>query len=120
MNYYKVLNIDKKSSLKDIKKAYRKLAIFYHPDKGGDENKFKEISEAYEVLSDINKRKKYDNNYPLEYYELYSNPIDLFDQIIRKSDIIFIESRINNNSLYNDFYDEDNIKNSIFLKINKK
>ena len=120
MNYYEILGLKENCSQKDIIKNYKKLALLFHPDRGGNEEIFKNLSQAYEILSDNEKRKKYDNNYPLEYYELYSNPIDLFDQIIRKSDIIFIESRINNNSLYNDFYDEDNIKNSIFLKINKK
>ncbi|NCF75138.1 MAG: molecular chaperone DnaJ [Xanthomonadaceae bacterium] len=61
MNYYKVLGVEKNASQDEIKKAFRKLAHKYHPDKkGGDEKKFKEINEAYQVLSDINKRKQYD------------------------------------------------------------
>lgn len=63
-DYYKILGIDKSSSQEDIKKAYRKLAVKYHPDKNpNDKNaeaRFKEISEAYEVLKDPEKRKKYD------------------------------------------------------------
>ncbi len=59
-DYYKVLGIEKGASKDDIKKAYRKLAHKYHPDKGGDEAKFKEISEAYAVLSDDKKRAEYD------------------------------------------------------------
>lgn len=63
-DYYKSLGVDKKASEADIKKAYRKLAQQYHPDKNkGDasaEEKFKEISEAYEVLKDPEKRAKYD------------------------------------------------------------
>src|SRR6185295_5640536 len=63
-DYYKLLGIDKKASTAEIKKAFRKLAIKYHPDKNpGDkkaEEKFKEINEANEVLSDPEKRKKYD------------------------------------------------------------
>ena len=63
-DYYKVLGVDKKASAEDIKKAYRKLARQYHPDRNpGDakaEERFKEISEAYDVLSDPDKRKKYD------------------------------------------------------------
>jgi curved DNA-binding protein len=63
-DYYKTLGVSKSASQEDIKKAYRKLAIKYHPDKTqGDkakEEKFKEISEAYEVLGDPEKRKKYD------------------------------------------------------------
>src|ERR1700736_1323655 len=63
-DYYKVLGISKSASGDDIKKAFRKLARKYHPDVNpGDkkaEEKFKEINEAYEVLSDPDKRRKYD------------------------------------------------------------
>ena len=63
-DYYKTLGVDKKASQEEIKKAFRKLAVKYHPDKNpGDkkaEEKFKELSEANEVLSDATKRKKYD------------------------------------------------------------
>jgi len=64
MDYYKTLGVDKNASEADIKKAYRKLALKYHPDRNqGDkaaEEKFKKISEAYAVLSDKEKRKQYD------------------------------------------------------------
>jgi molecular chaperone DnaJ len=60
-NYYETLGVDKKASKDDIKKAFRKLAHQYHPDKtGGDSTKFKEASEAYAVLSDDKKRAEYD------------------------------------------------------------
>lgn len=63
-DYYKVLGVDKKASVDQIKKAYRKLALKYHPDKNpGDkkaEEQFKKISEAYAVLSDPEKRNQYD------------------------------------------------------------
>jgi molecular chaperone DnaJ len=62
-DYYKTLGVDRKASQDDIKKAYRKLARRYHPDQNkeaGAEERFKEISEAYDVLSDPEKRKSYD------------------------------------------------------------
>ena len=63
-DYYKILGVTKGASAKDIKKAYRKLAARYHPDKNPDnkeaEEKFKEVNEANEVLSDKEKREKYD------------------------------------------------------------
>ncbi len=60
-DYYQLLGVDRKASKEDIKKAFRKLAHQYHPDKkGGDEAKFKEVSEAYSVLSDDKKRAEYD------------------------------------------------------------
>ena len=64
-DYYEVLGVDKSASADDIKKAYRKLAMKYHPDRNpGDksaEEKFKEVGEAYEVLSDADKRSRYDS-----------------------------------------------------------
>src|SRR4051795_7587656 len=62
-DYYKVLGVDRKASQEDIKKAYRKLARKYHPDANketGAEDRFKQISEAYDTLSDPDKRKRYD------------------------------------------------------------
>jgi molecular chaperone DnaJ len=60
-NYYEVLGVDKSASKDEIKKAFHKLAHKYHPDKkGGDEAKFKEASEAYQILSDDSKRRQYD------------------------------------------------------------
>lgn len=60
MDYYNILGVNKTASEEEIKKAYRKLAMKHHPDRGGDEKKFKEISTAYDVLSDPNKRQMFD------------------------------------------------------------
>jgi len=62
-DYYEILGVSKSASQDEIKKAYRKLALKYHPDKGGtkeDESKFKEINEAYETLKDPAKKESYD------------------------------------------------------------
>ena len=59
-DYYKILGISKGASKEEIKLAFRKLAHQHHPDKGGDEKKFKEINEAYSVLSNDEKRQQYD------------------------------------------------------------
>ncbi|MFH1846823.1 MAG: DnaJ domain-containing protein [Candidatus Omnitrophota bacterium] len=64
-DYYSILGVKEDASIGDIKKAYRKLAVKYHPDKNPGDNKaeerFKEISEAYYALGDAGRRKKYDN-----------------------------------------------------------
>jgi molecular chaperone DnaJ len=60
-NYYEILGVTENATQDEIKKSYRNLSKIHHPDKGGDENKFKEISEAYDTLGDENKRRQYDN-----------------------------------------------------------
>jgi molecular chaperone DnaJ len=60
-DYYEILGVGKDASADEIKKAFRRLAVQHHPDKeGGDETKFKELNEAYEVLKDSSKRQRYD------------------------------------------------------------
>lgn len=80
-DYYKILGVNKKASKEDIKKAYRKLAMKYHPDhtKGDKsaEEKFKKISEAYAVLSDKEKRKNYDTFGSAGFQQRYSQE-DIF------------------------------------------
>ena len=67
-DYYKILGVSREASPEEIKKAYRKLAVKYHPDKTGNdpdsEQKFKEVSEAYDTLSNEEKKAKYDNPNP--------------------------------------------------------
>ena len=80
-DYYKTLGVSKNASPEEIKKAYRKLAIKYHPDKNkGDkaaEEKFKEINEAYAVLSDAEKKKQYDTFGSSEFHRRYTQE-DIF------------------------------------------
>lgn len=75
-DFYKILGVEKDASENDIKKAYRKLAIVHHPDKNPDdadsEQRFKEIGEAYETLSDPEKRARYDSGEDL------IDPSDMF------------------------------------------
>ena len=86
MDYYKTLGVNKDSSVDEIKKAYRKLALKYHPDKNnGDkkaEAKFKEISEAYAVLSDSEKKQQYDTYGSAGFHRKYSQ-----EDIFRNFDI---------------------------------
>lgn len=65
-DHYATLGVERTASKDEIKKAYRKLAREHHPDHGGDENKFKEVSEAYDILSNEQKRREYDNPNPFE------------------------------------------------------
>lgn len=60
-DYYQILGIDRSASDDDIKRAYRKMASKHHPDKGGDKVAFQDVQEAYDTLSDPNKRQFYDN-----------------------------------------------------------
>jgi len=92
-DYYKVLGVDKKSSGDEIKKAYRKLAVKWHPDKNPNnkaaaEEKFKKISEAYAVLSDPKKREQYDTFGSADQYRQQYSQEDIFrgfdlDEILR-------------------------------------
>ena len=98
-NYYKILGVTKGSTDEDIKKAYRKLALKFHPDKNKEadaEEKFKEIAEAYEVLSDKSKKYKYDNshrrnstpnhNYAWSFSFTPTDPFDLFKNFFNGHD----------------------------------
>jgi DnaJ-class molecular chaperone len=86
--YYKVLGLQPNSSISDVKKAYHKLAILYHPDKvNGDKEKVKakekfvKISEAYEVLSDEKKKKDYDayGSFDMQYEKFFRNNDEIFN-----------------------------------------
>lgn len=87
MSFYDLLGVSKDASENDIKKAYKKVASTNHPDKGGDQEKFKEIQKAYETLSDPNKRRIYDQmgeeglNQAGSSTEPEHDPFDMFAQM---------------------------------------
>ena len=68
-SFYEILGVDRNASKEHIKKEFRKLSLKYHPDKrSGDEDKFKEINEAYQILGDDEKRRQYDSKYSSTYF----------------------------------------------------
>lgn len=117
-NYYDILEINKNASPEIIEKAYKTLVKKYHPDLQDDnlkikyEEKIKKINEAYEILSDIKKRKNYDLNLKNieisieDYNNLYNENINL------KKEINILKNNLNSNSNYN------NIENEINQRIN--
>lgn len=109
-DYYEILGIERNSSKEDIKKAYRKLAMQYHPDRNQGnkeaEEKFKEAAEAYEVLSDDDKRSKYDRFGHAglkggQDYHTYSNFEDIFSSF---SDIFGGAFSGGGGSIFDDFF----------------
>jgi len=91
-DYYKILEVGKKSSIEEIKAAFKKQAIKWHPDKNPDfdtTSKMQEINEAYLILKDIEGRERYDKEY-VKYQEFYSkdnelkNEYEFSDEILKK------------------------------------
>uniref|UniRef100_A0A6C0KG85 J domain-containing protein n=1 Tax=viral metagenome TaxID=1070528 RepID=A0A6C0KG85_9ZZZZ len=100
MNYYKLLELDEKATTSDIKKAFRRLSMKYHPDKpNGNEERFKEINQAYSILSDETQRIKYDRE-NIKYFDNISFDNNLINNLFNKIN--------NNNNL--DFFTK-NMKN---------
>jgi len=117
-NYYNILELQQSgtgATESDIKKAYKKLALKYHPDKNnGDDTQFKKIAEAYEILSDDNKRRQYDynlcNGINYSFFDQnFMDPMDLFNSIIQQSDISIINDSIN---IFDIFQSPDYVPNN--------
>ena len=110
-DYYKILGINKNSDESQIKKAYRKLALKWHPDKNSNkelaDKKFKEITEAYQVLFDPNKRASYDK-FGRSDVSNNTNPFDIFNQMF-KNDPFF------NTNMFNDSFFKNNMFNDSFF-----
>jgi curved DNA-binding protein len=88
MDHYNTLGVTRNATQEEIKKAFRKLAMTHHPDKGGDPNEFQKINEAYEILGDPAKRQQYDNppnhnpfNMGAQFNQAGFDLNDLFSQI---------------------------------------
>ena len=118
MKHYKILDIPITSTIEEIKIAYRKKAKIMHPDLGGDENEFKELNEAYSTLSDIDKRKKYDN----EHLYRQNRNLDVYDiHNILLKDVYFGKSyKINKNGYIIDLNIPKGIQNGTVIKIDGK
>ena len=114
MNYYKILEVNRDATNDQIKKSYRKLALKWHPDKNPNkelaDKKFKEITEAYQVLSDSNKRASYDK-FGRSDVSNNTNPFDIFNQMF-KNDPFF------NNNMFNDPFFGNNMFNDSFFNNN--
>ena len=86
MDYYRTLGVNKSASPEEIKKAYKKLAMQHHPDRGGDQQTFQKINEAYDTLKDPQKRSAYDNPRPQNDFRYNSqNMNDIFSSFFRQS-----------------------------------
>ena len=83
-SYYRILNLSENCSRNEVVDAYRKLAVIHHPDKGGDSETFKKISRAYEILTDKDKRSKYDNSFLEDMYINYTDPDKIFEMVMKK------------------------------------
>ena len=123
VNYYNILNINKTATKEEIKTAYKKLALQHHPDKNQTNKeehaeKFKNISEAYEILSDEKKRYEYDNGQQIILQN--HNPFDIFSNIFNTNDLFDIQCNFSSNIDMNNLSNMCSINTTTQIIGNKK
>ena len=105
MNLYELLEIDEKDfNMNILKKQYHKMCLKYHPDKGGDEQHFKLIQEAYETLSDDNKRTMYDNYKRFSFLKEYNFTDEEFQEINKYYDMLLKNENVRLGCLYKTYH----------------
>jgi DnaJ homolog subfamily A member 2 len=102
-NFYEILNVEKNATINQIKKQYLKLAVILHPDKGGSDDEFKQLAEAYKILSDPEKRKLYDTYGKTENINLpKTDPFEMFTNMFGMKSINPLDIHITKDfDLYN-------------------
>ena len=120
MTYYSILNLKENCTKYEIILSYIKLSIKYHPDnyKYGNIDKFKLVSEAYEILMNDCKREIYDNSDKDILYDNYINPFDIYNKFYNKSNNGIIKSYIGK-KIYDDYFFKDEMDKSYILNIIK-
>jgi len=109
-NYYEILEIDKNATELDIRKAYIELAKKAHPDRGGNEEEFKKVNKAYEILIDKSKRKEYDNgneNVSVEKYGYdYGEKVEesALGEHLKDLNYLYLKLRDSSSSLVSDYH----------------
>lgn len=116
-NPYEVLGIDRNASADEIKSVYKKNALKHHPDRGGDENKFKEMTEAYSILSDPTKKSNYDKFGSVDNSNI--NMEDIINNMFGFGDIN-IDDILNDISQQNSFNTGFDTKPKVFIKIHRR